>query len=170
MTLASLDMKQRKLSPQPQRGFSMIEVLISLLLLAFGMLGVAAMQTAALKNNLSSLQRAQTSTLAYFLMDAMRANVAGAEGGYYNLGSINDDSSRVCSPPTSLTTPPEAALASSDLAVWFDVVRNAVGNSSDTCALVQCGATSVCTVRVFWNDERGLGGITTQSITIQSNL
>jgi len=54
----------------------MIEVLVAVLVLAIGLLGVAALQTNALKNNQSAFQRSQASMLAYYMMDAMRAREA----------------------------------------------------------------------------------------------
>ena len=57
-----------------QSGFSMIEVLIALLVLAFGLLGLAFMQTLNLRYTKSAQQRTQAVNLASELLDTMRAN------------------------------------------------------------------------------------------------
>lgn len=55
-------------------GFSMIEVLVALLVLAFGLLGFALLQTMNLRFAESANQRTQATNLAYDLLDQMRGN------------------------------------------------------------------------------------------------
>lgn len=57
-----------------QGGFSLIEVLISVLILAIGLLGAAAIQLNALKFTDSSTLLSQASFVAYDMMDRIRAN------------------------------------------------------------------------------------------------
>lgn len=61
-----------------QHGLSLIEVLISVLILAVGLLGFAGLQTQAIRTNFDSLQRAKASALVEDLLDRMRANQAVA--------------------------------------------------------------------------------------------
>ncbi len=56
------------------KGFTLIEVLISTVILAVGLLGLAGIQSIGLKNNLSAYQRSQATQLAYDMADRMRAN------------------------------------------------------------------------------------------------
>jgi len=62
------------------RGFSMLEVLVTMVIIAFGLLGVAGIIANGLKSNLSSYGRSQASWLANDIIDRMRANRATAEG------------------------------------------------------------------------------------------
>lgn len=55
-------------------GFSMIEVLIALLVLAFGLLGFALMQTLNLRYTQSANTRTQATNLAFDILDQMRSN------------------------------------------------------------------------------------------------
>lgn len=57
-----------------QIGVSLVEVLISLLILGIGILGAAALQLNALKYTDSSTMNSQASFIAYDMMDRMRAN------------------------------------------------------------------------------------------------
>lgn len=57
-----------------QSGFSMIEVLISIVIASIGLLGLAGMQVTGLKNNQSAYQNSQATVLAYDLADRMRDN------------------------------------------------------------------------------------------------
>lgn len=55
-------------------GFSMIEVLVSLLVLALGLLGFALLQTMNLRYTQSADYRTHATNLGYELLDQMRAN------------------------------------------------------------------------------------------------
>jgi type IV pilus assembly protein PilV len=62
-------------------GFSMIELLVAVLVMGIGVLGVAALQLVSLQNNRAALVRAEAVTLAYDMMDRIRANPAGTPAG-----------------------------------------------------------------------------------------
>ena len=57
-----------------QYGMTLIEVLVSVLILAVGLLGVAALQLKALKYTDSSRMISQASFIAYDMLDRVRAN------------------------------------------------------------------------------------------------
>lgn len=59
---------------RPARGFTLLEVLIALLVLAFGLLGFALLQTMNLRFTQSANHRTQATNLAYDLLDQIRAN------------------------------------------------------------------------------------------------
>ena len=62
----------------PQRGFSLIEVLVALLVLSVGLLGYAMLQTMTVRFTQSANYRTQATNLTYELIDQMRANRATA--------------------------------------------------------------------------------------------
>lgn len=155
-------------SPRHLRGFSMIEVLVSFLLLAFGILGLSGLQINALKNNQTALQRSQASMLAYFLMDSMRANREAALNGDYNLGEINkaaNSHQTICSAPTG------TALANKDHARWFQSMKTYLGDTTTTCAAVVCDGDGNCDIIIDWQDTRtGIASQKQQSISLTSRL
>lgn len=57
-----------------QRGFTLIEVLITLVVFAIGLLTVAGLQTISKKANYDALQRTTASLLAHDITERMRAN------------------------------------------------------------------------------------------------
>jgi len=57
-----------------QRGFTMLEIMITLVVFAIGMLGMAGMQIIAKKNNFEAAQRTAATSLAYDIIERMRAN------------------------------------------------------------------------------------------------
>lgn len=53
----------------------MIEILISVIILSIGLLGIAGLQVAGMKNNHSAYLRTQATTLAYQFADILRSNL-----------------------------------------------------------------------------------------------
>jgi type IV pilus assembly protein PilV len=64
---------------QKQTGFTLLEVLIALVVLAIGLLGLAGLQATALKDNLSAYHRSQATIVAYDTIDRMRANLSAID-------------------------------------------------------------------------------------------
>ncbi len=62
-------------------GFTLIEVLVALVVLAIGLLGLAGLQTAGLKYDHSAYQYSQATQAAYDILDRMRANRSTANNG-----------------------------------------------------------------------------------------
>lgn len=71
-----------------QRGASLLEILIGVLIFSIGLLGLAALQITAKRANYEAVQRSTAASLASGILERMRANPAGLE--YYvvagNLG------------------------------------------------------------------------------------
>lgn len=65
-----------------QGGFSMIEVLVTLLVFTIGLLGLAALQLNALQGTSDSAQRSQAATVLQDLAERMRANPEGRAADY----------------------------------------------------------------------------------------
>jgi len=68
-------------------GMSMIEVLITLVIVSFGLLGVAALQIMSLQVNQGANQRSQASMLAVSVLDSIRGNRANAAAYARNYGA-----------------------------------------------------------------------------------
>lgn len=123
-------------------------MLIAVLVMAIGLLGVAAMQTAALRNSQSSLERSQAVIASYTVLDAMRANRPAALAGDYNTGGF------VCAAGDTDT------LAHSDTAAWISGWKAAVGSDADddtACGSINC-ADGVCEIGLRWDDSRATEG------------
>lgn len=66
-----------------QRGTTLVETLVALVVLSVGLLGIAALQMASLTNNRGAHLRSQAAVLAYDIADRMRANrVVAMANGY----------------------------------------------------------------------------------------
>ena len=69
------------------RGFTLLEVLITIIILAVGLLGLALLQTNSLSNQLEAYQRAQAILLLEDMSNRIRVNSAAARAGAYADGS-----------------------------------------------------------------------------------
>lgn len=68
-----------------QRGFSLVELLVAVLIISVGVLGVTGLQMVSLQNNRDALLRTEALQLAYNLMDRIRVNPgAGVAGAAYD--------------------------------------------------------------------------------------
>lgn len=143
-------------SPRNVRGMSLIEVLVAVLVLAVGMLGVAAMQALALRGGQGSLESSQAVMAANSIIEAMRANRANAASYVYNgiaaCGTVPGAGS---------------SLAGNDLNNWVTRLKATIGTGvGDT---TTCGSISavggVYTVTVQWDDRRAGGGATRTVVT-----
>lgn len=144
--------------PHRQRGASLLEVLIAVLILAIGMLGVAAMQAMSLRNSLSALERSQATVQTYAILDAMRSNIVDARANQYNLALA----AAPCAPPAA-----GATLPTRDLNNWIGSLQATLGPSA--CGAVNCAA-NVCEITIRWNDERGTGGVAAQQLITRSRI
>lgn len=80
-----VELKQ-KLTHTSAAGFSLLEVLVGLIILAIGLLGLAGMQMLSLKQNSEAYFRSQATFQAYDILDKMRANRLLAMDGHYEIG------------------------------------------------------------------------------------
>src|SRR3546814_13066615 len=76
------------LARKSQQGISLIEVMVSVLILAIGVLGVAALQPVALQNSGGSASRTKTAIQLYSMMDIIRDKRATI--GIYNPNILPD--------------------------------------------------------------------------------
>ncbi|MET4695124.1 type IV pilus modification protein PilV [Endozoicomonas lisbonensis] len=147
-----------------QQGFGLIEVLISLLIFALGILGIAGMQGQALRVTQDSLQRSQAVWLAYDLAERMWANPEGLEAG--NLYQTTATSAAVAgycagTPPTSCigSTCTSNQMVEYDI---FDLICNNPGIVNPQLALT-CAATpcidGAVTIDVSWDARGDVGGV-----------
>ena len=60
-----------------QTGFSLIELLISIIVFSVGLLGIAGLQIVSKKSNYEGMQRTIASQVAYGMLEDMRANGSG---------------------------------------------------------------------------------------------
>lgn len=126
----------------PQAGFGLIEVLIAVLVLSFGLIGLASLQMFAARNNQSALERSMIVVQTYSIVDAMRADRSNA---------INHEAFEI-----GLDDAPSGTtFAQKALAEWRQQLINNLGPNAT--GSIDCDGP-VCTITIQWNDSRGAEG------------
>ena len=117
-----------------QYGVTLLEVLVSVLVLGIGLLGVAGLQTSSMRNTHSSYERTMSVILTDTLAELMRSDPNTAQVGGY---SITD-----CVGNAALGT-----------AAWVQDVKTAT--TDETCPTVVWDAANArYTVTIAWSDSR----------------
>lgn len=127
-----------------QRGATLIEVLVALLVMSIGLLGAAAIQLNALKFTDSSSLRTRASFIAYDMMDRIRANPDGA----YALASIAQ------APASGSLTAP----ATQDL---FDFKKN-ITDAGLNSGMIEKNKY-IYTITIKWDDSRASQAVNTRN-------
>jgi type IV pilus assembly protein PilV len=145
-----------------QRGFTLIEVLVSMLILIVGLLGVAGMQLLSFQNNQNAYLRSQATFIAGDLLDRIRSNPAGHRAGYYDSISISSSSdvpaAQTCISSAAGCSP--QALAFQDIYEWaghFYNMKNQTGYKPTLPAaravISHTAGASEYVVTVFWQEK-----------------
>lgn len=79
--------KPRRSFPR-QKGFSMLEAVVTLVIFMFGLLALLGLQTRALKLNQTAMQRSLASQYAYSMLDTMRSDWRAAQNNRFNTGGL----------------------------------------------------------------------------------
>lgn len=109
------------------QGFTLLEVLVAIVVLSFGVLGVVGLQAASLQANKEAKYQSSAVRLARELADLMRGNKATAIGtGTANPYLINWPTTALSGPPPNCTTSAcsPTGLAQSQMADWVARVNS----------------------------------------------
>ncbi|MDD5753949.1 MAG: type IV pilus modification protein PilV [Methylococcales bacterium] len=101
------------------RGFTLIEVLISMVILAIGLLGLAAMQAISLRDNQDAYYYQQATLLAYEMQDRIMVNQHYWANNPIPSASTTASCRCLASPCTGCS---EAQMAANDYQYWLDSV------------------------------------------------
>ncbi|MEO7128181.1 MAG: type IV pilus modification protein PilV [Rhodoferax sp.] len=165
-----------------QTGFTLLELLVSVLILSFGLLGIGGMMALTLKSNGSSYFKQLSVQTAYNVIDRMRANSQMAIAGSYNVNNlVTGGVPTIPTAPSTdctISTCTPAQMAAYDSWYWLasSVAQLPSGCASVTTAPASGGNTLV-TVTVQWDDSRAnqlgqksaLGSATSASQTVSGN-
>lgn len=107
-----------------QRGASMIEVLVSLTIVAFGLLGLAGLQARSMSFQKDSFDRKAAAEMASQLGERIRANYDGFKDGNYSLTLLPTDATPNNVPAcANLDLCTAAEMAAADWAMWAIALR-----------------------------------------------
>jgi type IV pilus assembly protein PilV len=127
------------------RGFSLIEVLIALIVMSVGMLGIAGLYVHGLQAGRTSLFRHHAVTLAGDVADRIRAN-PDAGGTYVGAGSAAGN----CVAGGVDCTPQQ--MAAHDIFLWLEQADATLPNGQVAVLYDNAAEPSVYTVTVSWSE------------------
>ena len=149
-----------------QKGFSLIEVLIAVLIFSIGLIGIAGLLVIATSADHGAYQRTQVAYLAQGMVNRMAANPVGVWDGGYNSDDYPVSTTQACS---AGCTPTQIALH--DQEKWSGQLKTFLPGPK---ASIQCTSASAgfapsasnmgsrppyggsCTMTITWKD-RGFG-------------
>ncbi len=149
-------------------GTSLIEVLITISILAFGVLGIASMQISAVANTHLAHQHSQAALLAQSIAESLRANQIAVTAGLYQhaVGSQASPPGSDCSKSSCM--PHE--LAAWDLAKWNSALANSseemsqdrpgknslglAGAKLSIACQEACGHNAIQLITIYWDARR----------------
>jgi type IV pilus assembly protein PilV len=155
------------------RGFSLLEVLVALLVISFGLLGIAGMQALSISNTSVAGFRSIAALQAASMAAAMSANemywqpniplgstVATATATTVSGSTVSSSdsslngSSAVCTYAGSGSCTP-AAMAAYDLQKWGATLASVLPNGTGAINCVQATATksATCQIVVYWVEK-----------------
>lgn len=131
-----------------QLGVSMVEILVAMVVLSFGLLGVAALQGRGLQSSHDAYLYSQASALAYEMAERIRVNSAqnynsafGAVPGNQNCNGNNCDA---------------ATLVAYDIYEWKQLAVKTRLPDADASVATSAGPPRTMTIRLLWR-SRGTG-------------
>jgi type IV pilus assembly protein PilV len=132
----------------------MLEVLISMIVIAIGLLGYAGLQAASLKNSNTAYLRSQATILSHDIIERMRVNRAVALVGTYNvaIGSTAGGS----------------GVAGNDLTEWKRNLSQTLPAGDGSVVVAGVGGTQGnVQITIQWDDD---GDGTPTSFIVQTRL
>lgn len=137
-----------------QAGVGLIEVLIAVLVLSFGMLGMAGLQAFSLKSNQGALERGLAVMHTHSIADAMRADRVSALGHEFDIGMEDEAAGGT-------------EFSDKFVAAWRADLKTALGDTAT--GSVECDG-ALCTITIRWSDQRRSSRDSEQQLTTEVQL
>lgn len=159
------------------KGFTLLELVVSMTVSAIGLIGLAGLQAASIKSNTDALKRTQANILIADITDRIRINPNGS----YDIakGTAPPSSSLACEGSTGNCSSAELALY--DLSLW----KCAVGSYDDTASCkaldvegalpegtgtITVTSGSIYTVTIEWVDYVDTDGEQLASVSMTTKI
>ena len=146
-----------------QQGYSLIEVMLTVVILSIGLAGLGLLQVNNVQNTYNANNRAAAATAASDMADRIRANLVAYENGLFT--NINSGSDNGCSTGGGGTVCNFTQLAQDDLDQWITNLANILpGGTGIVCVdngvvddgepgAPACTGTGNTVVKVFWREN-----------------
>jgi type IV pilus assembly protein PilV len=126
--------------PTAERGTSLLEVLITIAIMAIGLLGLARLQVSSLRNIQNTLYRAEATLLAHDILDSMRiVNTASHDQAAHYTVAVG-----------STTAAGPSQMAIDDISAWKTRIAQALPGGDGSVSV----SGRMATIRIEWSDRR----------------
>ncbi|GAB1264615.1 type IV pilus modification protein PilV [Aurantivibrio infirmus] len=150
------------------QGFSMVEVLITIVITSIGLLGLGALQLTSMKNINNTQFRSLATLYAYDMAERMRSNQAGVQSGAYD----NITGTETAVSCVSVCIP--SVVAQKDAYEWNQLIKTGVNGSVDQGSLPSGNGTvsnngGVFTITITWDEQdqnAAVAGISNESFAL----
>jgi type IV pilus assembly protein PilV len=179
-----MNMKAQRRGSSRVRGFTLIEVMVALIIIAIGMLGIAKLQGLALSNTGASSMRSLAAIQATSLASAMHANraywAASTAPSFVNTynaatqvntltvssGAITIGALSACQNTVCATA---GAVASADLATWLKSLNATLPSATETVNCDVAVQPTSCTIQIEWT-ENIVGANSQEAVVATANV
>lgn len=144
-----------------QHGMSLIEVLISIVIIAIALFGTAALQLSAMRLGQGGVLRSHAVFLAQDIAERMDGNTAAAITGAYAVAATGTAPAIDVTCQTGACT--QAQLAAYDISQWANTVSTTLPQSTWSVTNTVTGNPSTYVIVISWIDRRTKTGDTTIS-------
>ena len=153
------------LKKETSRGFTLVEVLIALVVLAIGMLGIAALLLNGLQSSRIALLRTQAVMLASDIGDRIRANRTGGTAYALTSGTTLSTPSKLCTTAGQCNS---SEIAAVDLYAWQQTVLAALPGATTAVTVAPVGALSsnTYTITISWT-QSGDSAASSLTLTVE---
>lgn len=153
-------------SMRTNAGFTLIEVLVAVIILAMGLIGLAGLQANGLANNQTAYNRSQASQLAYDMADRMRSNTpvansyvaATAAGVIPACPNGTNNPCTACTTTTNFCT--QAQMVAKDVYEWKSALgaipgqRGLLPNGNGSIVQDPPAGSGIYTITVNWDEKK----------------
>lgn len=143
-------------NPTHQIGVTLVEILVTVVIIAIGLLGLAVMQNISVKASYDSYLRTQASFLAYDIFDRIRANPSG---GVYALDAGDTPTTANCFGAGANCD--AATMRTFDLFYWHQNAEELLPDATISLAL----NGNIYTANFTWDDRADNDEISTAETT-----
>ncbi len=134
----------RRNGTRRQRGFTLVESLVAMVVISVGMLGIAALYVEGLRAGRTSIYRVAAIGLAADMADRIRAN-PNAGAAYAGAGVAN-----TCRNDTVNLSPTQ--LAADDIFCWQQAVQTRLPAGAGNIGVVAGAGSNAYTIAITWSE------------------
>ena len=140
-----------------ERGLSMFEILITILVVSIGLLGLAGLQFAGLRAANSAQEHTLATLLAQDIEERIRANTAAAVASAYNNVTLDSTSSPAAVDCVTANCT-DTQMANFDIYQWYRLIVPTAGDKTrlpDAAIIITSNDGTTFQINIQWGDPSG---------------